>query len=576
MLKNEVAQFGTMTPKRILFHPMQGALGYKAWRLFVGLGIGLVFFLLLGYRIHLTPDIHLDEMLYYRVSFNLATTGEFTWEQNPVLVHPPMQFLLNSAFLRLVGMADTFQPFDGLYTARLFNVTVAAVTAVIFFRLLEDLTTFNTALLGSFLLILDPFVIRINRRNYLETLAEFWIVAGLYLYWRNRDNMTLPRTIMIGLVFGVGLLTKELVMFGYGVLVVFVFVAGRWQDIKRVILIGMVAFGTWCLFPFWAWSVGQWDVFIWNKTYNFQRLIGKVQISGWNRPGVSFVGALKVNLVQYASSYILIVLGGLALVYLALVWRDENGRFAVAWAGTYYGFFAYSIAGGALNDQFFYFLLVPVMLVHGVALGRLFRILTGQPFKLTNSMDIPNVLFLKPHPRIPLFVAHIERWLLVPAEWAVYGENRLRAAPKWLRTAVLLGLAVMLTAVFAFNISRWVKLFAIENDNSLQQLSLYIQENIPPGTKINSMFTDKELTIKLMLPDYELVTIRNPAVIEEEDVAYAILSTKNLWGRYGEMTPDYFDWVKEHGTLVFSVYGNTFWDVELYKLELGNHEAVSD
>ncbi|MDH3675929.1 MAG: hypothetical protein OES12_10585, partial [Anaerolineae bacterium] len=68
------------------------------------------------------------------------------------------------------------------------------------------------------------------------------------------------------------------------------------------------------------------------------------------------------------------------------------------------------------------------------------------------------------------------------------------------------------------------------------------------------------------------VTLRNPAVIESRSVEYAILSSKNLWGAYGEITPLYYDWVEANGEPIFQTYGNTYWDVTLYHLKLGKEQ----
>lgn len=89
------------------------------------------------------------------------------------------------------------------------------------------------------------------------------------------------------------------------------------------------------------------------------------------------------------------------------------------------------------------------------------------------------------------------------------------------------------------------------------------------------MFDKSEPTLKLMLPEYTVVSFRQPGDIEEERVEYAILSSKNLWGRYGKFTPEYYEWIIKNGKLIFSTYGNSFWDVSIYKLKLGHLESGS-
>ena len=63
------------------------------------LAVSLLFFVILAYRLEVAPDIHMDEIIYYRAGYMLATTGEFTWDIDPIFVHPPLQFLTQALFL---------------------------------------------------------------------------------------------------------------------------------------------------------------------------------------------------------------------------------------------------------------------------------------------------------------------------------------------------------------------------------------------------------------------------------------------------------------------------------------------
>ncbi|MEM7029661.1 MAG: glycosyltransferase family 39 protein [Chloroflexota bacterium] len=527
-------------------------------------GFAVIFFLLLSYRLDVAPDIHMDEIIYYRTAHNLATTGEFTWDVNAIFVHPPMQFLTQAFFLSVFGLTDEFRPFQGTYNARILNALAASLTAGMLYLLLTDLAGNRAALLSVSLLILDPFVLRINRRNMLESMAEMWVILGLYLFWQRRDRLTPSNMLLIGLVFGVALLTKELTIFGFAVLPIFVIIRGRWTDLRKVAAMGVVAACIWSLFPFWSWSVGQSDAFFDNKLYNFRRLTGQVQVSGWNREGVSFVGALEVNVQQYATSYALILISIFVSFILFFTWRTEASRFILAWVGIMYAFFAYSIAGGALNDQFFYFFLVPVISVIGTGAARWLSYLI---LPKEDSHQAKQALILQNIEALPSILVRIDDGLMRFAHWlAKVGQALSRH--QLLRASLIFLLLAVGVLVQGYNAYRWVKLFAIEQDNALYQLSTHIQTTVPPETEINSMFEDLELTLHLMLPNHNLVTLRDPDDIASQEVRYAILSSKNLWGRYGRITPDYYEWVKANGEPIFQTYGNTYWQVELYRLEM--------
>lgn len=537
--------------------------------------ISLSCILILAYRLDAAPDIFMDEIIYYRAAFNLATHGNLTWDRSPIFVHPPIHFLTQALFLDLVGLNHGFQPFTGTYVVRLVNVLAAAVSAGLLFLLVERLSNLRTATVVSLFLLLDPFVVRINRRNMLETMAEMWVLAAIFAYWHYRDRLNLRNVLTIGLLFGFALLTKELVFFQFITLPIFMLLSGRWQHLKKLLLIGGIAFCIWLLFPFWAWSLGQWSEFLANKAYNFDRLRGTVQITGWNREGVSFVNALNVNLFQYGTSYLMIVLGASTTTLLFFVGRNERARFIVAWNLTAFAFFAYTIAFGTINDQFFYFLMVPVIVMNFYILMAWVDRLAGYPRPAEPvasgiiALTYPDGTFV--HSRFVKWLKWLDGYLAIFNGWLMeIGRVVLRNS--MLSKALL---ALILTAgltLQSYNAYRWVTLYVIESDNSLFQLSSYIKENIALGTKINSMFDTGEPTLDLMLPGYKIVSLRRQSEIEDQQVEYAILSSKNLWGRYGKITPDYYDWVTKNGKLLFSTYGNSFWQVSLYKLQLGNQK----
>ena len=537
-----------------------------------GLAVTMLCLFVLSYRLHLTPDILMDEILYYVTAFNIANRGAFTWDYAPIFVHPPGQFLVQSMFLRMVGLDQELLPFVGTYTARLLNVWAAALTISILYSLMMKLLDYRVAFACCLLLLSDPFVIRINRRNMLETLAELWVVLGLFLFWHYHKKLTLLNSLMIGSIFGMAFLTKELTIFAFLTIPIYLIITGQWNEAKWMIGIGGIGICVWSLFPIWSVMIGQGDIFLENKTFNLQRLLGMVQVTGWNREGVSLVGALQVNFPQYATSYLLLLLGIICTVYLFICWRTEEVRFFVAMSLAQYAFFAFSIVQGALNDQFFYFLMVPVAIMVGMAATRIYRILIRQPRTLFYSKSA-SLLFLRNMQTRWGWINAVLRWV----EWGlrliikpfISAERLAWRSHLAIRYALLSILILLTVAVGGFNTYRWVKLFAMETDNSLYQVAQFIETNAPEGAIINTMFTSRDRMLPYMLPGYEVMSLRNPSLFSEYDVEYSIISTKNLWGAYGEITPNYFEFVQEQGELVFSTYGNTFWEVEVYEINVG-------
>lgn len=531
--------------------------------LLVLLGVLLSVGLVTSWRINYAPDIFGDEYLYYLASTNVTKFNQLTWDTSPIFVHPPGFFVGSALFLKALGINEATNLFDGIYQARLFNCVVAGFTAALLFHLGRHLGGYLTATLVWLLFMFDPFIIRINRRNMIETLAEGLLVAALCYFYLRRNRFGLGSQLIAGLLFGAALLTKELTIFGYLTLPLYAILRRDGKLFWAVLRVGLVAACCWSLFPLWAWLIGQWDYFLDVKTYTLRRFLGQVQITGWRRSGVSFVDALKVNLQYYATSYLLIVaaagvlavLGWEALTNTGRYWlarlrqlktkrgtpapgasetalpakprTGEAQTFVVAWGAALYGYMGFSVVQGALNDQFFYFLLVPVLLL--VAYG-------GN----------------------------------LALNWALAARHHSRRAG-WLGA----GVALLLGGTLLFNLYSWQTLFGTSQDNSLAQLAGHIRQQVPPGSKINSLFEKNESTLQGMLPGYEVVSLRDPAQIQLQNVRYNILSTKQLWGKWGNMTDQYFNWVKQNGTTRFSVHGQTFWEVSLHYVNFPDEAANS-
>src|SRR5581483_1959025 len=117
---------------------------------------------------------------------------------------------------------------------------------------------------------------------------------------------------------------------------------------------------TYAVYPVWSYAVGWGGQFLSLKQFQYERLVGVFQYTGWNRPGVSFTQALLVNASDYWTSYLCI---GLAVPAMVILWRrkDAQSRFLSSWMLVTFVFFAGLVKFGTLNDQFFYYLMIPVL-----------------------------------------------------------------------------------------------------------------------------------------------------------------------------------------------------------------------
>ncbi|HEX5273445.1 MAG TPA: hypothetical protein VFW33_23270, partial [Gemmataceae bacterium] len=310
-----------------------------------------------GFRHTVTPDIHIDEMIYASVGQDVGTGKGLTVQNMPFFWQPPLFFLVEAPIIKLFGLGQN-GVMDVALQMRLLNAGIGAATAFGLFWLGWRLRGMWTGWAMALLYISDPFVIRVTRRLYLEPFAAIWILFALWFCWSSSGRWTWKRRAIAGLLFGCALLSKELTFFALGVpILLWIRREMSWKE-----PVGILGFAglTYAAYPIWAWFAGWGGQFMDLKRFQYDRLVGVFQYTGWNRPGVSFVDALKVNAADYWTSYLCILLAVPAMIVL---WRrrDRQSKFLSSWMLVTFVFFAGLVKFGTLNDQFFYYLMIPVL-----------------------------------------------------------------------------------------------------------------------------------------------------------------------------------------------------------------------
>jgi len=267
------------------------------------------------------------------------------------------------------------------------------------------------------------------------------------------------------------------------------------------------------------------------KLFALQRLMGVVK-TGWNRPGVSLAAFLIPRLIDYGSSYLLLALGGVATIWLLLFHRhDRVGRLLGVWGLIIYPFYAFVAAIGAGHDQFFYYLLVPAILLVGYMLAVLLEDAT---------------LYLSRRRLI--------RW-------------RIPTASYWIRLGRNMALLCLLCFVLAFDLVHWWLSYGIGQDNGYYQLAAFVQTNLKPGELLNA--SGDALKFQYFLPDQRIASAGTPAEAVREGVHYFVLAPKDVQDRYGNVTPELAAWVTTHGQRLFSAYGDSYGEISLYRVDYG-------
>jgi 4-amino-4-deoxy-L-arabinose transferase-like glycosyltransferase len=320
-------------------------------------------------------NIFIDEVTYFRVAQSVAQNLQVNLFGRPFLLHPPAFFFLEAAYLKVFRPTGTL--IEQIYAARYLNLACAALSAVALFSIARHVAGRAIGFIATTLFIIDPFIVETNSRNMLDTPAVCWVLVG---YWIIVGAMGPERVALgrgrigaAGAFFGLALLTKDMMAFVTLVPLAVLFTL-RWSLPRRTTagIIG-VACVTYGLYPLVVAIAGQWGPFVQQKTHGFRRFVGAAQETGFHHQGSpTLLSTILTQLAQFGTTYALIGLGALAVCTLTLLGGPINRLLAV-WTASAYILLAYGIAFGALEEQFFYYLVVPALLATTIAARLLAR-----------------------------------------------------------------------------------------------------------------------------------------------------------------------------------------------------------
>jgi 4-amino-4-deoxy-L-arabinose transferase-like glycosyltransferase len=477
-----------------------------------------------GYRHTVTPDIHIDEMIYASTGQDVATGKGLTVQTMPFFWQPPLFFLVEAPIIRLAGLGNS-GVMDVALQMRLLNAGLGAATALGLFWLGWRLRGMWTGWAMALLYISDPFVVRVTRRLYLEPFAAMWVLFALWFCWSSSGRWTWKRRAIAGVLFGLALLSKELTFFALGVPVLLWI--RREMSWKEPLGITLFAGLTYAIYPIWAYAVGWGNLFLDLKRFQYQRLVGVFQYSGWNRPGVSFTQALLVNAADYWTSYVCILL---AVPAMLILWRrrDRASRFLSSWTLVTFLFFAGLVKFGTLNDQFFYYLMIPVLAsvayVYAFNLPRLVNEVRGA-------------------------------WRRGDAVNLVYNVN--------------LGLVALVVGLLVLrpNAQVWTQRFALERDDGMIRMANLVRNVVPARAVLAMPGTGAEI-MRFVFPyssEYQLSLENHPIQLAQNQVHWFILSDKDIWLK-NNVDQHLYDLITSQGTEVWGVSEHTFWHIGLWNV----------
>jgi predicted membrane-bound dolichyl-phosphate-mannose-protein mannosyltransferase len=556
--------------------------------------MGLLTLLVHGYGVRVAPDAFSDEGLYLRVGTNLAQGAGLTFNNSIFLWHPPAYMLIEAAFIKVMGLANT-EPLAALMSVRYLNIFFSACTAsllVLFGHKLRSGYIAGLAAAGLFLM--DPYVQRINRRSMLETLAMLLVLVGMYIFFTRRPRLTRSQRLGSGIAFGLAMLTKEAMVFGLLALVAYVLWARRSQ-LRDVVTVVCVAFAVYLPYPAWVVAKGEGSRYLVFQVFGFERVLHS--IPGYPPPapppGTRFppvapktftLDNLQNLLAQYAMSYVLIALAAVLTIAMILrLRRSLASRYLLTWSICS---FAFALPLGKTSDQYFYYLIVPSTLVVGYVLGSLFDVASSPAATQSHSRS-PSPIGAPPAPgtgsafgaapslestselttanAVAAFPFFARRRLAAPVRIAppVHSVShpeppRSRARPlgevgRW-------ALLALVGAMALYNGYVWLARYALGSDDAYIQAMRYVRDHVPTGATIVS----SNDVAYYFLPTYNVRLDRDRALIDGRCEGYFIMSSKDAWARYNLTTPQFYRWVLRISHPLFVRRDHSFWTVGVY------------
>jgi O-antigen/teichoic acid export membrane protein len=476
-----------------------------------------------------SPDTMYDEVSYVVAAQNVARDWSLTWSNQPVFVHPPLSFLAEAGWLRVLGVHDA--PVEvavpvGRMLASTVSIFAIALIALVATRLAAAAGQRRRLVIGivvGLLAATDPILVRYLRLVLIEPFALLASALALLLAITLRSRPALLYVPVVGLVTGLALLTKEVSIVLVAVPVVHALLGRDVRAFARAAGALVAGVAIWAAFPLWAVQLGLGAQFYSEKFLLVERLFGLVQTTGWNRPGFtfgSFVTAVLDAASEYASSYALLAAGLAALVWLLLHRSTDASRWLSAWLLLSYGYASYTVLLGSVNEHLFVYVM---------------------PAAIVGTVLVADAVVARRH---AVSRSHFPRHLLVPV-------------------AALLG-------VLAFATAGWVRTYVPTGDGVFRSAA-YVR-GAEASCAVNAIGDAGKWAPAM--PEQTVTEYATGPAARSHGITLFFLSGKDA--ATGNALPELPAWVTSNGTLVESFPSATYWGIELWEVPRDPYDPLVD
>ena len=496
----------------------------------------------LMYNLFGAPDVLLDEAAYTNMAQQVALHGQLSLSNQPMFIHPPLMWLIEGAWLRLTGYASAPEP-SSIYSARLLSAFVGALDVLLIAAMAYRLAGSGSSrqrrvITGAVTLVaaLDPVLVRYDRQDVIEPFALFMGMLVMHVAWSLRARGTFAYVSAVGLLGGLTLLTNEIAVF----LVIIPVIYALLERSRPLIRQALLAFGISLLFALtaflWAVELHLTSDFIWVQTNGLLRLVGLIQNTGFNMPGVSLVGSLVESVKQYSSSYIMLATGFVAFVWCYTRKNNEAGKFLAAWLTSSYALAAYIAAIGTLNLNFFCYPL-PGCIVGSVFLA-----------------DAVTARWINRRAR---------RRSGNPGDSWVAGVRRLPVAVG----------ALASTALVALSAASWVSNYSRPGDG-VAQMDQYIATKIPACAMVNASGDSMKYSYLLGGRDFGYFSVGPDALAD--GIHYFLLAPTDAIELSPDMSPQLESWIEDHGQRLAIFPSAIYRTVQLWYVPASPYDPTAD
>ena len=432
-------------------------------------------------------------------------------------------FLLQAAWLRLTGHASAPLA-SAIRTARLLAASIGVADVLLIaglaYRLASHasprqrrVVTAVTAVIAA----LDPVLTRYDRQDVIEPFALCAGLLTLHAAWGLRDRRALAYVSVTGLLGGLALLTNEITICLVAVPPLFALLDRNRLLFRRSLAAFGISVAFLLLFLLWAAELGLARSFADIQTAILQRIIGLVQITGLNVPGVSLASAASRSVGHYSSSYIVLLAGSAATLWCWSRRTTTNGNFLKALLTASHGVAAYIVAVGTLNEQFFVYLI---------------------PASIVGSVLVADALVVT-----------------------------------CARRRVLALVAAGGTVLISLSAAGWVSNYTGTGDGVVLATQ-FIATTLPACTAVNASGDAEKYSYLTPGRTFTYFSVGAPALAD--GVHYFLLSPVDAIEREGDMSPALARWISGHGQRVALFPSQVYGTVQLWHLPASPYDPVAD